>query len=178
MVKLRKNNIVLIGYMGSGKSTVGALLAKMLNFEFYDTDVMIERREQQTIDQLFESKGEEHFRELETMLIRELISSLDTSVLSTGGGMPLREQNRKLLSELGFVVYLKTSVQASVKRLRYDQTRPLLKGENLEDRVGQMLELRAPIYEATADMRIVTDLIRPKEIAEIIIKEYKKWQIS
>lgn len=177
MEKLRGNNIILVGYMGSGKSTVGALLAKQLNSSFYDTDLLIEQREDETISQIFALKGEEYFRNLETDLLTELQSSITASVLSTGGGMPLREKNQELLTRLGFVVFLKTSVQTAIRRLRYDQKRPLLKGENLEDRICSMLELRNPIYEAVADIGIETDHLKAIEITERIMEEYNTWLV-
>ncbi len=175
MGKLSKNNIILIGYMGSGKTTIGALLAKKLNYQFYDSDAIIEQREKEKISSIFENQGEEHFRELETKLIMDMNTYMKSSILSTGGGMPLREQNRQLLAGLGFVVYLKTSVKTIVRRLRTDQSRPLLKGDNLEKRIRGMLEVREPIYEGAAHLRIDCDDLSRTEISERIITEYQKW---
>ena len=101
-------NLVLIGYMGSGKTTVGKTLAKMMQFSFLDTDEMIEKQQNKTIREIFAADGEQAFRDLETDLLKQLVAEKRKHlVLSTGGGMPLRAENQKLLSKLGLVVYLK-----------------------------------------------------------------------
>lgn len=173
--KEQKHNIILIGFMGSGKTSVGELLARRMSYHFKDTDLLIEQKEQKAINQIFQLRGEDYFRNLETELLQDLEPSLYHTVLSTGGGMPVREQNQKLLKELGFVVYLKTSTETTVNRLRGDQKRPLLQGTNLKDNVEKMLTLRTPIYESTAHKLVITDGKTPDEIATVVMEAYLKY---
>lgn len=170
----RKRNIILIGFMGSGKTSVGERLAQNLSYRFQDTDRLIEQQERDTINHIFAVHGEEYFRSKETELLQELLPKLDHAVLSTGGGLPLREQNAKLLKELGFVVYLKASKETTLKRLTGDNTRPLLKGDDPEKRIESMLNYRAPIYEKAAHKIIVTDHKSINDIATIIMEAYMK----
>ncbi len=169
-----KHNIILIGFMGCGKTSVGERLAQKLSYRFRDTDRMIEQKERDTINQIFAVHGEEYFRCKETGLLEELQSELDHAVLSTGGGLPLRERNAQLLKDLGFVVYLKASKETTLKRLSGDHTRPLLQGDDMEKRIEGMLDYRTPIYERVAHKIIVTDHKSIDEIATIIMEAYMK----
>ncbi len=172
-----KRNIILIGYMGSGKTSVGKHLAELLTYRFKDTDRMIEQKAGDTINHIFAVYGEEHFRNMETGLLKDLVNTLENTVLSTGGGMPLREQNASLLKELGYVVFLKTSKQIILDRLEGDTTRPLLKGEDLDSKVERMLKLRTPVYENAAHRTITTDEKSITETAQLIMENYMR-QIS
>lgn len=150
--------VILIGYMGAGKTTVGKLLAKRQKLVFLDTDAMIEEQEGRTISTIFAEKGEESFRNMETALIQRLIDEqLSDAVLSVGGGLPVREENRVLLKKLGTVVYLTASKETIIKRVSGSDNRPLLKGENLDEKVERMLAVRGPLYEAAADVQIDTN---------------------
>ena len=169
-----KNNIILIGFMGSGKSSVGMYLAERISYQFKDTDKMIEHKVHSTISQVFSEHGEEYFRNLETDLLSELVPNLNRAVLSTGGGMPIREQNKALLKDLGYVVFLKASKQTTLNRLRGDSTRPLLQGDDQEKKIERMLELRTPIYEKTAHKIITTDGRSIPEISAMIMESYLK----
>lgn len=162
---MKRKNIILIGFMGSGKSSVGRLLSKKLNYEFLDTDEMIESLEDMTIQKIFQLHGEKFFRDLETKLLLSIKDGLKRSVLSTGGGMPICETNRKLLKNMGQVVYLRTSQNTIIDRLSGDNTRPLLKEGNLKERVERLLNDRDPYYEEGADIIIDTD---NKSIDEIV----------
>lgn len=164
------DNIILIGFMGSGKSSVGKLLAEYLCYNFHDTDEMIEAREGITISKIFSRYGEEFFRDLETTLLLSLQNALDKTVLSTGGGMPIAEMNVKLLRTMGQVVYLRTSISTILSRLSSDTTRPLLEGDSMKDRVEVLLSDRTSIYERAADIIIDTD---DKSI-EAIVKEIER----
>jgi len=170
----QKSNIILIGFMGSGKTSVGERLAKRLSYNFCDTDQLLERNAGDSINHIFSVHGEEYFRDMETQLLQELSSSLEQTVLSTGGGLPIREQNSERLKELGFVVFLKASKNTTVDRLMGDTTRPLLKGEELEQKVERMLDIRTPIYEKAAHMVITTDHKTIDEIVELIMIAYLK----
>ena len=167
-----KHNIILIGFMGSGKTSVGECLAKSLTYHFRDSDQMIEKKACDTINHIFAVRGEEYFRELETNLLHELVPTLDKTVLSTGGGLPIRDQNSKLIKELGYVVFLKASKQTTLQRLQGDTTRPLLQGDDLKKKVEHMLEIRTPIYEKVAHKIIVTDNKTVEEIAQQIMEAY------
>ena len=114
------SNIVLMGFMGAGKTTIGKELAKALGYEFIDTDERIEREQGRKISDIFSEDGEEVFRQMETDLLKNLQNSEDKFVLSIGGGMPVREENRSLLRSLGTVVYLKTSKEEILRRVSGD----------------------------------------------------------
>jgi shikimate kinase len=170
----RKHNIILIGFMGSGKTSVGDRLAERLSYRFRDTDQLLEQKARDTINHIFAAHGEEYFRNLETDLLNELLPGINQTVLSTGGGLPLREQNAQLLKEMGYVVYLKASKQTTVQRLKGDTTRPLLQGEELEQKVERMLSIRSPIYERAAHKIVVTDDKNINEIVHLIMESYLK----
>jgi len=169
-----KHNIILIGFMGSGKTSVGERLAERLSYSFRDTDRMLEQRAGDTINHIFSLHGEEFFRNLETDLLKEMLQQTDQTVISTGGGLPLRDQNNKVLKELGYVVYLKANKQTTIRRLKGDSTRPLLQGEELEQKVERMLTLRAPLYEKAAHKIVATDDKTIDEIVHFIMEAYLK----
>jgi shikimate kinase len=165
------NNIILVGYMGSGKSTVGKHLARTLGYTFVDTDEMIEEQEKTTINDIFATKGEQSFRDMETALLEKLIADkLEGLVVSTGGGMPLREENRKLMEKLGKVVYLKASPETIYERLEGDTTRPLLQCDNPRKKIKEMIAVRGPIYEDSAFAVVDVDNLKQSEAAEEIIR--------
>ncbi len=175
MERLSRNNIILIGFMGSGKSSVGKELSRRMGCRFLDTDMLIEQEEGKTIPEIFKEKGEAYFRDKETQLLKGMETELKDSILSTGGGLPLREENRELLRRLGFVVFLRTSDDIVIRRLRGDQSRPLLAGEAPEDKVARLQRERGPIYLATAHYVLDTDELSPRELADIIMEEYQKY---
>lgn len=168
-----KQNIILIGFMGSGKTTVGKRLAQRISYQFYDTDYLLETKQEMSISRIFELYGEEYFRDMETKLLRELVKDTDRTILSTGGGMPLREENAKLMKELGHIVYLKASKETIVKRLMGDTSRPLLRGEELPLKVEKMLGIRAPIYERNATQVVTTDDKTVDELVDSILEVYQ-----
>lgn len=157
-MKIDKNkNIILIGYMGSGKSTVGRKAAKAVEYTFLDTDALIEQEEGMTIAKLFEEKGEAYFREKETETIQKLIAGPKGNIIGTGGGLPMKDGNAELLKELGTVIYLKADTETLVKRLSNDKVRPLLRNGDLREKIETMLAVRGPVYEACADLVLQTD---------------------
>jgi shikimate kinase len=167
-----KHNIILIGFMGSGKTSVGEVLAKRLSYNFRDTDRLLEKKAGDTINHIFDNYGEEYFRNMETELLRNMQKMLDNTVLSTGGGLPLREQNSKLLRELGYVIYLKASKETTLKRLKGDRSRPLIKGDDIVNKVDKLITARTPIYEKAAQKTIVTDDKTIDEIVTCIMEAY------
>lgn len=167
------NNIILIGYMGSGKTTIGKRLADVMQQSFYDTDEMIEQQTNLKISDIFANHGEAYFREMETHTLEKLQNNLNHVVLSTGGGMPCSEINASLLKSLGTVIYLQVSKEVVVQRLQGDRTRPLLQGEDFEKKVETMLQIRHPLYEKAADIVIATDQLSVDEIVKEILKKKK-----
>jgi shikimate kinase len=169
-----KHNIILIGFMGSGKTSVGGRLAERLSYRFRDTDKVLEQKAGDTINHIFTIHGEDYFRNMETDLLKEFLTGIDQTVLSTGGGLPLREQNSKILKDIGYVVYLKANKQTTVNRLKGDTSRPLLQGEELEQKVERMLAIRSPIYEKAAHKIVATDNKSIDEIVHLIMESYLK----
>jgi shikimate kinase len=144
-------NIFLVGPMGSGKTTIGKHLAKMLMMDFYDCDIELERLTGASVSLIFDVEGEEGFRLRESKLLQQL--SEKTGVLiSTGGGVICSEENRALLRSRGFVVYLKTSIEKQLKRLSQDKSRPLLQAKDRAQRLLDLARVRNPLYDATADL--------------------------
>lgn len=160
-----RNNCILIGYMGCGKSTVGRKLAEALNYEFIDTDAWIEKWQGMTISEIFKFKGESYFRDLETEVLRKLLEENGDYIISVGGGLPLREENRKLMQKLGQVIYLKAAPETIYNRIKGDVTRPLLQTENPRAKIIEMLNDREEKYMAAASKVIVVD---EKEVSEIV----------
>jgi shikimate kinase len=164
------NNIILVGYMGSGKTTVGKNLARLKGYIFVDTDEMIVENEQRTINDIFASDGEQAFRDMETTLLKKLIAcGSKRLVISTGGGMPLRKENRQLLKKLGCVVYLKALPDTIYDRIKDDTTRPLLQCDDPKQKIADMIQQRGPIYEESAAISIDVDGLKQAEVAEEIL---------
>lgn len=168
------NNIILVGYMGCGKTTIGKHLARIGKYKFVDTDEEIELQQGRSIKEIFEKEGEASFRNMETAYLEELILKRKKGmVLSTGGGMPLRECNRELLRSLGTVIYLRTKPETVYERVKGDSKRPLLQCENPLERIREMIAQRRLIYQEVAHHVIDADEMKQGEIAELICKMVK-----
>lgn len=163
---MKDRHIFLIGFMGTGKSTVGQALAEMLGWRFVDMDERLEKEEGITIPEIFAAYGEPHFRKLESRLL-ERIAGEERQVVSTGGGIVLAEANRELMMHSGFVAALKADAETIIERVRQDASRPLLRG-NVEERVHRMLEERKHAYDF-ADCSVDTSGKTPGEIAASIV---------
>ena len=148
---MSSKNIYLIGPMGSGKSTIGIRLAKTLGSAFFDTDREIEARTGASVNLIFDIEGEAGFREREHNMLKAL-SDKKGILVATGGGIILNEENRQLLKNTGLVIYLKTSIQQQLQRLRRDKTRPILQNRNKEDKLIELAAFRNPLYEQTAHL--------------------------
>ncbi len=161
-------NIVLCGMMGVGKTSVGIRIAELTRRRWFDTDIVISDRYGKISD-LFEYYGEAHFRALETEIVKEL-SALDDLVISTGGGLVLKSENSELLKQNGKIVFMRASFETLLKRVRADETRPLLKdmGKTAE-RLKELLDARTPVYEFVADTIVDTDGKSIDEIAREIV---------
>ncbi|MDW3096017.1 MAG: shikimate kinase AroK [Gammaproteobacteria bacterium] len=149
-------NIILIGPMGAGKSSVGKRLARQLNRKFYDCDKVLEERTGVTITTIFELEGEQGFRQRETKILQELTDK-ENSVIATGGGVILLSENIKLLSTNSIVVYLSACVNSQIKRTRHDKKRPLLQTQDRHATLQNLANTRNPIYRELADIIIDTD---------------------
>ena len=154
---MKGRNVVLIGFMGCGKSTVGRKLANALSYEFLDTDALIEEAYGKTISRMFEEDGEAFFRDAETELLKKLEQEADGMVLATGGGMPMRKENVDLLKQIGPVVFLFAETETILTRLQKDTGRPLADGEGREQRLRALYESRLPVYEGAADLCLNTE---------------------
>ena len=162
-------NIYLIGMMGSGKSTIGQLLAGRLNMPWFDMDDLIEKRGM-TIPQIFEQYGEAEFRRIEAEVTKEL-SEEDKTIISTGGGVVLNDGNVAIMKSSGQVVYLKTTKEKLIKNLENGRGhRPLIQDGSLDLKIETLLNERGRKYEDSADHIIETDAYSPSEIADQIIK--------
>ncbi|ELS05084.1 shikimate kinase [Xenococcus sp. PCC 7305] len=158
---LKGVNVYLIGMMGSGKSTIGKILAQKLNYRFFDTDVLIEKVAQKTIPEIFATEGEAYFRDLETKVLHE-VSAYNHSVIATGGGMIQKTVNWSFLRQ-GLIVWLDADLDVLLERVAKDTNRPLA------GKLQSLLEKRSSLY-AQADLRIVSDRIKtPKQVASEII---------
>ena len=166
---LKGLNIYLIGMMGSGKTTVGKLLAKKFNYRFLDTDILIETIAGKTINEIFAQEGEAKFRELETKVLGE-ICAYTRSVISTGGGIVLKAKNWSYL-HYGLIVWLDTPVELLVKRLAGDDTRPLLKETDLNLKLTSLLEQRKSFYEEADLHMFIEESQTPEEIVREIITQ-------
>lgn len=150
-------NVILIGFMGSGKTTVGLRLSYRLRRAVIDTDKEIEKEEKRTISEIFATDGEGYFRDRETACLRKLLENTSNQIISVGGGLPLREENRKLLRELGQVFYLQANAETIYDRVKHDTTRPLLQGDNPQAKIRTLLAERDGYYREAADVVVNVD---------------------
>ncbi|VFP79356.1 shikimate kinase AroK [Buchnera aphidicola] len=160
MNKDKKKNIFLVGPMGAGKSTIGRGLSKLLNMQFYDSDIEIEKRTGADIDWVFEVEGESEFRIREEKIINELTNKKGI-ILATGGGSILSSKSRDFLFSRGTVVYLRATVNEQFNRTKIDKKRPLLSNNNNKNKkiLHDLFQIRDPLY---------------KNISHIIIDTYNK----
>ncbi len=169
-------NVILTGFMGSGKSSLGIKLSYRLKMPLIDTDKRIEREKGCSINEIFAANGEEYFRQLETECLRKLKQQRGFSIISVGGGLPIREENRAILKELGMVVYLRIRPETVYERLKNDTTRPLLRGENPQEKIRHLLDERAAFYEEAADFILDVDYLETEQILQKITRFYWKRQ--
>ena len=160
----------LIGMMGSGKSSVGKLLANKLQFSNIDIDKEIEKDEKLSIKEIFEKKGENYFREIES---KYLLRKRNSAVVSCGGGIVLNKKNREFLQTCGYTIYLKSSIPTLEKRLLNENGRPLLSNDNLKETLINIYSNRKTLYTSSANTTIITDRRSVKEVCELIIKKLK-----
>ncbi|BBU68144.1 MAG: shikimate kinase [Rhodocyclaceae bacterium] len=163
-------NIFLVGLMGAGKSTVGRILARRLSKRFVDTDHEIEKRNGVTIPVIFEIEGEEGFRRREQELLADLAQEQGL-VLSTGGGIVLKSENREVLRNHGFVVYLNARPELLADRTKHDRSRPLLNVEDPLTRLRELHAVRDPLYREVAHAVVETGRGAPQQVVQAILAE-------
>lgn len=162
-------NIVLIGYRGTGKSTVGKIIATRLGRSIVSTDAEIVKRMGQSIPEIVAEHGWDYFRDLESQVCKEL-AGRDGLVIDTGGGAILRAQNVELLKKTGTLFWLTASVDTIIQRIGRDTQRPSLTGtKSFVDEIEDVMRERTPQYEAAADHRIATDGRSIVQIADAIL---------
>ncbi len=161
------SNLFLIGPMGVGKSTIGKRLAKVMGLEFYDCDHEVEARTGVSVPVIFDIEGEAGFRKRESEVLKEL-TALKGIVLVTGGGSVLSEENRELISNNGFVVYLTGDVDHIMNRIAKDTRRPLLLTDDPRATLAMIMEIRDPFYREIADLTIDTTRFNIRQIIDQI----------
>lgn len=171
MTEEPRKNIILIGFMGSGKSSIGRELSQTLAYPILDTDALIVERAGKSIARIFADEGETAFRDLESAILGELAADdTDHRIISTGGGIITRPENRTVLRQLGYVVWLVVSPQEILRRTSRNKDRPLLNNDHPEDTIRALLEERTPAYRDTAHLALETDNLTFPEIAAGIIE--------
>jgi shikimate kinase len=166
-------NIILVGFMGTGKTSVGMRLAEMLDMRFIDTDDLIEENSKMSITRIFSEMGEEHFRDLESEAVEE-VSRFSRCVVATGGGVVIREQNVRNLKSSGLLFCLDATPEVIFQRTSQYAHRPLLEVEDPISRIRNMLQFRAPFY-AKADYRIDTSKLTVNQVADSIATAFRPY---
>jgi shikimate kinase len=164
------SNILLVGMMGAGKTTVGKSLASYLNKTFIDSDHEIEKRTGVKISVIFEIEGEAGFRKRETEMLRELLK-INNMVLATGGGVILNKENRELLKQNGAIVYLRATVNDLWNRTRHDKSRPLLQTLDLQAKLTELYDQRDPIYRETAHVVVESGKQSIRQMVKLIAQQ-------
>ncbi len=160
-------NVYLIGMMGSGKTTTGRALAKLLALPFVDLDELIVQKAGRSINEIFKTEGEGRFRELETEILKQVSNSSD-QVVATGGGLVINPENRNLLKTTGLVIYLKTETNVLWDRVKVKKDRPLLATADPKKTFLDLFQFRSPLYVENSQMVFATDYKTPEAVAEEI----------
>lgn len=171
--------IVLIGLMGSGKSTVGRELSRRTGLPFLDMDTVIEEQVGKSIPDIFREKGEAHFRALETALLRYIENSVRSGsgahIISTGGGVVLRPENREILRRLGMTVWLNVDLPNLLARTARAQNRPLLQVEDREAVLRKLMAERSPLYTQASHLRINSSTLKTSEAVDCILRHANRF---
>jgi shikimate kinase len=164
-------NLALIGFMGTGKTSVGRLVAEQLRFDYLDTDEMIQSATGKTIAEIFKTDGEKHFREQEEKIVAE-ISARTKTVIATGGGLPANLKNLDGLKTHALVVCLWASPEKIWERVKNQSHRPLLHDENPQAKIRELLAVREPFYKQ-ADVLLNTELRSMREVTQQIVHQFR-----
>jgi len=169
---MKKNkNIVLVGFMGCGKTTVGKILALALGYDFVDTDHLVVHNEKTNISFIFKNKGEQYFRKAESIALGQAMDQ-QGHVVATGGGIVTTLENHPILKH-GFVVYLQATPKQIYDNIKDDKSRPLLQEKDVYAKICSMLEERHKLYQQIADYTVQVDKRTPEEICNLILKGVK-----
>ena len=165
-------NIVLVGFMGCGKTTVGQLLALALGYNFIDTDHLVESNEKTKISNIFENKGEGYFRKVESIALGQAMAQKG-HVIATGGGIVTISENHLVLKK-GLVFYLKATPQQIFENIKDDRSRPLLRGRDVYRTISTMMKERESLYQQVANDSIQVDKKTPEEVCRLLLKSINK----
>ncbi|MDR1190588.1 MAG: shikimate kinase [Verrucomicrobiales bacterium] len=171
-MEITKQHLILIGLMGSGKSSVSRCLSTLTGMQYLDTDWMVEAQMRKPITEIFTQFGEARFRELEHEMISKAVSESEPSIISTGGGAVVNAANRELLWRHGWVTYLQADAELLAERTARDQNRPLLHTKNPASCITELLQARAPFYEQ-ADWLVP---IRGQSIEQVAEEIHRRWR--
>ena len=160
----RPLNVILIGFMGCGKTTVGQLLARQLGFQFIDTDQLIIKKARRSIPVIFEEEGEAGFRLIESAVLDDL-AAVEHAVIATGGGIITHPDNIRKLQSLGLVIWLNPPESVLFQRIMRNHDRPLVRTPNPRETVHELLALRRPLYTSAADLDVDVSDVTPDEAA-------------
>jgi len=163
-------NLALIGFMGTGKSSVGRLVAEALHFTFLDTDEVITTRAGKSVGEIFAQEGEAAFREREKLLVEEL-AKRDKTVIATGGGLPVNPENFASLKKHALIVCLWASPEKIWERVRHQSHRPLLQDPDPQAKIKSLLEARKPVYQK-ADILMNTEVRSCREVAQQVLHQF------
>ena len=163
----QNSNLILIGFMGTGKSTIARQLSKQLDMPFFEMDEMIVQKEGMEISDIFKEKGEDYFRNVETTLLKNLLQK-ERGILSCGGGIVLRDENIQAMKKHGTVILLTAKPETILKRVQHNQSRPVLNGKKNIDDITKLMKEREERYHMTADILISTDGKSLSQICEEI----------
>jgi len=184
--KHRKNSeygkgphLILIGFMGSGKTSIGRGLSYKLRRAFHDTDRMIEEKEGMSISEIFAAKGERAFRQMETEVLREIRDDRIGRIYSLGGGTPVLMENQPLIKKCGTVCYLRITAGEVYERLKGDTSRPLLQCDDPLARISDLIAKRSPAYERCADFVVDTGSISREMVMDAVLDNLRAlgWDI-
>lgn len=170
-----KDNIAIIGFMGSGKTTVGKILAARMGWNFFDLDRIIELSEDRTINDIFDDDGERHFRDVETKIILKTISNNKDCIFACGGGTVLRKENMYAVKKKCRIVYLAVSAEAAAARLAGSAERPLVRDRDQKRKIPELMDKRRHYYEKYAEITIRNVSLAPEEAAERIIYKLRNY---
>ncbi len=158
--------------MGAGKTTIGKILSRKLNYDFVDLDLHIEKEQGISISEMFEKHGEKYFRDVETESLRK-ISEKSNQIISTGGGIVIKDENWDIMRNSGVSVYLKASIETLFNRVKHKSTRPLLNVENPFEKAKELFSSRESLYEKS-DIILDREGLEPGDVAMAIVREIAK----
>ncbi len=171
---IMSNNIILVGPMGAGKTTLGKKLAKQLKRDFIDVDEAIQQRLGVSIQTIFDTEGETGFRQRELHILKDILETYQDAVIATGGGCILTQGCRQLIVGERLVVHVDVGLDQQCERLRYDKKRPILQGGNLRQKLKNLRSQRHDIYRSVADIHLMTDRMSFRKMILLVEKKLQE----